>query len=115
MDGQVKWLAAGSGYLSQHTKLLHFGLGDRDRAERTRIHWPSGDVQELPFLAAGFHYEITEGSAGVRPTRLATRTELPEGVPFPIDNRATPHDVAVGAGASSRIAPRTVPVGTACR
>lgn len=88
VDGQVKWLAAGSGYLSQHTKRLHFGLGDRDRAEKVRIHWPSGQVQELPPLAAGFLYEVTEGSAETRSTRLRPRKELPANVPFQVDNRA---------------------------
>jgi len=35
VDGQVKWVVAGSGYLSQHTKRLHFGLGDRKRTAET--------------------------------------------------------------------------------
>jgi tetratricopeptide (TPR) repeat protein len=88
MDGQVKWLAAGSGYLSQHTKRLHFGVGERERAEKVRIHWPSGSVQELPPLAAGYVYEVTEGSAELRSKRLETQTELPAGAPFAVDNRA---------------------------
>jgi tetratricopeptide (TPR) repeat protein len=88
VDGQVKWLAAGSAYLSQHTKRLHFGLGDRDRAEKVRIHWPSGEAQDLPPLAAGFLYEVSEGSAEVRSTRLKPRKELPADVAFPVDNRA---------------------------
>ena len=92
VDGQVKWLVAGSAYLSQHTKRLHFGLADRERAEKIRIHWPSGTVQDLPPLAAGFLYEVTEGSPDIRSRRLAPRTELPEGAPFPTDNRARPHD-----------------------
>ena len=63
VDGQVKWVVAGSAYLSQHTKRLHFGLGDRTRAEKVRIVWPSGHVQELPPLGAGYLYQITEESA----------------------------------------------------
>jgi hypothetical protein len=35
VDGQVKWLVAGSAYLSQHTKRLHFGLLG-ERAEKVR-------------------------------------------------------------------------------
>ena len=91
VDGQVKWLAAGSAYLSQHTKRLHFGLGEGERAEKVRIHWPSGNVQELPPLAAGFLYEVTEGSAEVGAHRLRPRRELPEDVPFSVDNRARLH------------------------
>jgi tetratricopeptide (TPR) repeat protein len=91
LDGQVKWLAAGSAYLSQHTKRLHFGLGDRERAERVRILWPSGESQELPPLVAGSLYEIVEGSAEIRSKRLTPRTELPEGAPFSVDNKARLH------------------------
>lgn len=88
VDGQVKWVAAGSAYLSQHTKRLHFGLGDRERAEKVRIHWPSGLVQDLPALAAGFRYEVTEGNVEVRSYLLRQHAELPEDMPLPIDNRA---------------------------
>lgn len=88
VDGQVKWLAAGSAYLSQHTKRLHFGLATRERAEKVCIYWPSGKVQELPPLAAGFLYEVTEGSAQVRSKPLAPRKEWPADVEFPTDNRA---------------------------
>lgn len=88
VDGQVKWLAAGSAYVSQHTKRLHFGLGERELAGKVRIHWPSGRVQDLPPLAAGFLYEVTEGSAEVRSQRLRPHTPLPEDAPFQVDNLA---------------------------
>jgi Flp pilus assembly protein TadD len=88
VDGQVKWVVAGSAYLSQHTKRLHFGLGDRKRAEKVRIVWPSGLVQELPALAAGFRYEVTEGVAEYRSQRLAMPAELPAGAPIAADNES---------------------------
>jgi len=59
----VQTLQAGSGFLSQHTKRLHFGLGDAAAALRVRVRWPSGAVQEFENLGAGFRYEITEGSS----------------------------------------------------
>src|SRR5579864_421941 len=58
----VRQLAAGSGYLSQHTKVLHFGLADSTSVEKLRVRWPSGRVQEFENLAAGFRYRIVEGS-----------------------------------------------------
>ena len=88
VDGQVKWVVAGSAYLSQHTKRLHFGLGERSRAEKTRIAWPSGAVQELPPLEAGFLYRVTEGAAEVRSEPLKPRAELAADVPIAADNRA---------------------------
>jgi hypothetical protein len=88
VDGQVKWIVAGSAYLSQHTKRLHFGLGERKRAEKVRIAWPSGLVQELPPLDAGYLYEVTEGLAEFRSERLRPPVELPADVPIRADNRS---------------------------
>ena len=62
----VKTLQAGSGYLSQHTKRLHFGLGDSSEARRVRIRWPLGIMQEFENLPAGFRYRIEEGSNEIR-------------------------------------------------
>jgi tetratricopeptide (TPR) repeat protein len=62
----VQRVSAGSGYLSQHTKILHFGLGDAAVAEKVRIRWPSGQVQEFQNLTAGFRYTIVEGSRDLK-------------------------------------------------
>ena len=88
VDGQARWLSAGSGYLSQHSKRLHFGLGAAERAEIVNIVWPSGAVQKLGPLSAGAVYEITEGEPEVRSWPLAKRAELPEGALPAVDNRA---------------------------
>jgi tetratricopeptide (TPR) repeat protein len=79
VDGQVKFVAAGSGYLSQHTKALHFGLDKSETARLVRIVWPSGESQEFHDLAAGFRYDIEEGSPAARTTAFAARVELPAG------------------------------------
>jgi tetratricopeptide (TPR) repeat protein len=81
-------LVAGSAYLSQHTKRLHFGLGERKRAETVRIVWPSGLAQDLPPLEAGFLYEVTEGVSEVQSKRLLAHTELPTDVPVVADNQS---------------------------
>jgi tetratricopeptide (TPR) repeat protein len=62
VDQQTKWLEAGSGFLSQNSKRLIFGLGDARSAKRVRITWPSGMVQEFSDLEAGKLYRIAEGS-----------------------------------------------------
>ncbi len=54
-------LNAGSGYLCQHTKRLHFGLGKAKRA-RAVVRWPSGAVETIENLEAEYLYEIVEGS-----------------------------------------------------
>jgi tetratricopeptide (TPR) repeat protein len=91
VDGKVKFVAAGSGYLSQHTKIVHFGLGEKETAGLVRILWPSGERQEFHSLASGFRYDITEGSAEPRATAFAPRVELPGG-PVVGDNEAKPAD-----------------------
>jgi Flp pilus assembly protein TadD len=91
VDGQVKWVVAGSAYLSQHTKRLHFGLGDRESAAKVRIQWPSGDVQEFGPLRAGFVYEAVEGNSELGSKPLQARKELPAGASLNIDNRARVH------------------------
>ncbi len=78
VDGKVKFIAAGSGYLSQHTKILYFGLGGNENARFVRISWPSGERQEFQSLACGFRYEIEEGSVALRAVGFAARIELPE-------------------------------------
>ena len=69
----VKFLNAGSGYLSQHTKRLHFGLGDATMTGKVIVGWPSGLQQEFNALEAGFCYRIVEGSEELRRTPFAKR------------------------------------------
>ncbi len=91
VDGQVKWVTAGSGYLSQHTKRLHFGLGDRPRAEKVTVLWPTGTTQELPALEAGHSYLITEGDPKPVSRPLQPHADLPDQPRVPADNQALTH------------------------
>jgi tetratricopeptide (TPR) repeat protein len=91
-DGMVRWLQAGSGYLSQHTKVLHFGLGARDEVERLSIVWPSGATQEFHHLPAGHRFDITEGSSEVKREAFRGRP-LPDGRgSVSADNTPRTHD-----------------------
>jgi tetratricopeptide (TPR) repeat protein len=88
VDGQAKWVSAGSGYLSQHTKKVHFGIGDRRSAKTVKITWPSGIEQTFGPLDSGFQYEVDEGSAELRKTPLKARCVFPENAPaITPDNR----------------------------
>jgi tetratricopeptide (TPR) repeat protein len=91
-DGVVRFLNAGSGYLSQHTKMLHFGLGDRTEVANLRILWPSGARQEFHGLAAGFRYDITEGSEELQREPFQART-IPRTISVVSpDNQPRTHD-----------------------
>ncbi len=78
LDSQTKWIFAGSGYLSQHTKKLHFGLGSNGSTATVKITWPSGYEQEFSSLEPGFEYSIEEGSSELRRTPLERRVIFSE-------------------------------------
>ena len=59
---QTKYVQAGSGFLSQHTKELFFGLGDRQQILQASIRWPSGLVQTFEQLPVGHRIEVEEGN-----------------------------------------------------
>ncbi len=87
VDGKVKFLQAGSGYLSQHTKQLHFGLGDAGAAASVRVWWPSGLRQEFRDLPSGFLYRIEEGSAHFESTPFHPRRETSSAA-VPTENKS---------------------------
>lgn len=67
-------IMAGSGFLSQHSKELLFGLGKSQRVDKVTVSWPSGLVQTLPDVRINHRVWIEEGSDEVRtePFRAAS-------------------------------------------
>ena len=59
---QTKYLQAGSGFLSQHTKELFFGLGKGEGSVRATVRWPSGFTQTFENLPVNRRIEIQEGA-----------------------------------------------------
>jgi tetratricopeptide (TPR) repeat protein len=59
---QTKYLQAGSGFLSQHTKEVFFGIGNSEPFISGRIRWPSGETQPLTQVPTNHRIEIREGS-----------------------------------------------------
>ena len=59
---QTKYLQAGSGFLSQHTKELSFGLGKNEGLIQSTIRWPSGLTQRFGGLPINHRIEIQEGA-----------------------------------------------------
>jgi Flp pilus assembly protein TadD/peroxiredoxin len=74
---QTRVLQAGSGFLSQHSKELFFGLGKAKGPVRASVRWPSGTAQEFDGLRLNHRVWIREGSEQIRiePFRMeATRS-----------------------------------------
>ncbi len=85
VDGQVKWLEAGSNFLGQHSKRMIFGLGSAENVKRLRITWPSGSVQEWENLRPGFTYWIVEGGKEADAKPFRPRSPL-ESRPLAVQN-----------------------------
>ncbi len=88
---QTRSLQAGSGFLSQHSKELLFGLGDTPGPLRASIRWPSGLLQQLNQLPINHRIWVEEGSepSRVEPfqaaqisgtAELRAREQFPESV-----------------------------------
>jgi hypothetical protein len=57
---QTREISGGSGFASQNSLVVHFGLGSATHADLVRIEWPSGTVQELRNVSANQYLTITE-------------------------------------------------------
>jgi hypothetical protein len=56
----VRQVQGAGGYLSQSSKTVHFGLGNRARIDRVEIRWPSGRRQTIDNPALNRRHEIVE-------------------------------------------------------
>ncbi len=76
---QTRSLQAGSGFLSQHSKDVFFGLGAGHGPIHASIRWPSGLVQELRDLPANHRIWIEENAAlfRVEPFKPTGATSAP--------------------------------------
>ena len=83
---QTRMLQAGSGFLSQHSKEVFFGMGDAKGPMRASIRWPSGLVQELHNLPINHRIWVQEG---VEPSRMEP-FKSPAHTPMPEEAAAEP-------------------------
>jgi len=63
---QTRILQAGSGFLSQHSKELFFGLGKTKSPVQASIRWPSGTAQEFRELPVNSRVWVLEESEELR-------------------------------------------------
>ncbi|HEX4771353.1 MAG TPA: FG-GAP-like repeat-containing protein [Bryobacteraceae bacterium] len=72
---QTKTVQAGSGFLSQHSKDLFFGLGDAKAPLNVSIRWPSGLTQHVGGVPANHRIAIVEGSEQLHAEPFQTARE----------------------------------------
>ncbi len=59
----TRQLAAGSGFMSSSSRVLHFGLGEAELVDQLEIRWPSGQRQTLRNIAVDQRLRIREGAS----------------------------------------------------
>src|SRR5436190_8590077 len=84
---QTKYLQAGSGFLSQHSKELFFGLANVQETVRASIRWPSGVTQIFEHLPANHRIEIQEGCDKfvAKPFAVSPPSFAPAGEPLKLE------------------------------
>ncbi len=84
---QTKFLQAGSGFLSQHTKEIFFGIGSAQGDVRATVRWPNGITQTFDRLPINQRIALREGTqefaaTPLRPSSASyahpTKTATPE-------------------------------------
>jgi tetratricopeptide (TPR) repeat protein len=89
---QTRLLQAGSGFLSQHSKVVFFGLGEAIGPAKVSIRWPSGAVQELRNLPTNHTIWVEEGDEPVRMESFgaaAVKSNLISDIPAESDSLRT--------------------------
>jgi tetratricopeptide (TPR) repeat protein len=79
----TRHVRSGSGFRSQPTRTVYFGLGAESEVRQVTIYWPSGGTQIFQDLAAGNLHEVREGQG--TPRIHAFRQQ-----PAPADEAAPP-------------------------
>jgi Flp pilus assembly protein TadD/peroxiredoxin len=80
---QTKYLQAGSGFLSQHSKALFFGVGNPDQPIRAKIRWPNGLSQAFENLPANHFIEVEEGLGSFNARQFVSNTTFLKSSPTP--------------------------------
>ncbi|MBV9406370.1 MAG: tetratricopeptide repeat protein, partial [Acidobacteriaceae bacterium] len=74
---QTRWLQAGSGFLSQHSKDLFFGLGNTIGVMTATIRWPDGTIQQLRNLPINHRIWVEQGAEPSRIEPFRTSSSPP--------------------------------------
>jgi len=58
----IKTLRAGESFLSQSSKILHFGLGTAESIESVIVHWPGGETETFSNIEVNHRFYLVQGS-----------------------------------------------------
>jgi tetratricopeptide (TPR) repeat protein len=60
-DAVLRRSVGRASYLSQSSRVVHFGLGEAARVDRLEVRWPDAETQLFENLEAGQTWELTQG------------------------------------------------------
>jgi tetratricopeptide (TPR) repeat protein len=63
----VRTIYAGSSFLSQSSKWVHFGLGENADIQQVVVRWPGGQAEAFAGLRADQRYQLVQGSGRAEP------------------------------------------------
>ncbi len=94
-ERNMQTLRAGEGFLSQDSKLLHFGLGTDNTIESVVVSWPGGEKEFFPGVAVDGGYTLTQGSGRAVPLLARDQNSLvlqesKTTIPVPGENKRIP-------------------------
>jgi tetratricopeptide (TPR) repeat protein len=91
---QTKFVSAGSGFASQHTKELCFGLGEAAQPISISVRWPNGVVAHYRDLPINHRVAIEEGSQPFQATPYQTAPAATQTTAAALTAPATPRTVS---------------------
>jgi len=93
---QTREVIMGSSYLSQDSRVQHFGLGALTSAQRVTIEWPTGVVQTFVNVSADQRLKVTEYEANT-PTARAPAVLRDAGLEVEFNASASTDDTRIVA------------------
>jgi Tfp pilus assembly protein PilF len=109
---QTRFISAGSGFASQHTKELFFGVGESQGPVSISVRWPTGQLVHYHDLRVNHRIQIEEGveTAVATPYRRSASAEPAPDAPAELPLTGAPMHAPNQAGAATwLITPLLIP------
>jgi len=91
---QAKYVQAGTGFLSRHSKELFFGLGKSSEPLKVAIRWPNGSTQSFQNVPRNHRIDVTEGNPTIAAKPFASYIAPPANLPATPNQKKLPDSVA---------------------
>ena len=75
-EKSIQTLRAGEGFLSQDSKLLHFGLAPDDTIKNVQVNWPGGKKELFSNITIDGRYTLVQGSGKAVALTARDQTKL---------------------------------------